>query len=247
MKFLYTPLLDKNYYPDESPEMESMRVWRHRRSVKVFASRQHHQDTLRCYESMPRGMYSFNHKLADMDRDRHNRIAWHKYGNFVVEKERFPTLPNPLFPDRCACMPEIQSMVYWIRSSEQYLLVKHTTKKQTRGAQAIRRKRTLFSRTFKRRGAEEVRRNGSNSTSGLLPAKEHESGRLSNSLEAMTEDSMRNGTRSCQQRSSRNSIEMDAEIEGGQNSESEWVDIEDEELFESLVVELDLDEDYIWL
>lgn len=105
MKFFHTPLIDKNNYQDESPEMESRRVWRHRRSVKVFPSRQHHQDTLRCFESMLRGMYAFNHKLADMDRGRHNRIAWHKYGNFVVEKERFPTLPSPLFPDRYACIP----------------------------------------------------------------------------------------------------------------------------------------------
>lgn len=58
---------------------------------------------------------------------------------------------------------------------------------------------------------------------------------------------MRHSTRFCQQRSSRNSIQMDAALSSKcSEEESDWVDI-DEEIFGSLATELDLDDNYVWL
>ncbi|CAG8957782.1 hypothetical protein HYFRA_00000120 [Hymenoscyphus fraxineus] len=225
MKFSYTPLLDRKYNGDDSPDVRSRKVWNHRRSVKVFTSTPSHQDTLRCYASIPRGMYSVNHKLAAMDRDRHNQFAWHKYGNSVSRKELFPTLPGHLVPD---CDNHS----------------KHISKKQTRGAQAVRRKRTLVSRTFKRISREGNQRIDSSDTPEFVAVQTQELHPEPGNSQLRTGDAIQKSSTSCQREGTvQKAVERNLDC----FEELDWVDIEDEDIFEARAAEADIDDEYVWV
>ncbi|CAG8977126.1 hypothetical protein HYALB_00003347 [Hymenoscyphus albidus] len=220
MKFSYTPLLDRKYNGDDSPDVRSRKVWNHRRSVKVFTSTPSHQDTLRCYASMPRGMYSVNHKLAAMDRDRHNQFAWHKYGNSVLRKELFPTLPGPLVSD-----------------CERHF--KHISKKDEGSASRSEEEDNGFAR-----GREGNQRIDSSDTPEFVAVQAQELHPEPGNWQLRTVDAIQKSSASCQREGT---VQKVVERNLDCFEELDWVDVEDEDIFETRVAEADIDDEYVWV
>src|ERR1700712_2368802 len=92
MKWGYLPIADSGR--KEGKDYENW-VWRQRRSLKIFPTNDP-QDIIRCYETMSRRVYTYNHNLAQATLYRYVRNPAHRNGGYQVLIQE----PTPIYPDK---------------------------------------------------------------------------------------------------------------------------------------------------